>query len=281
MTPITAALLRRRPLPLDRSAGKRGRGTVLTVGGAAALPGAAVLSGTAALRAGAGRLQIVVPDDVAAGVAIAVPEALVGSHRQVSRFAADANAIVIGPGLVGARRAAALVRRTAQAMASSAVLVVDAEALSVLATDQQALHQRHGRVVLTPHAAEMAELIGSTERAIERDAEAIARAAARRYRTVVALKGRRTVVASPDGRLFRSAPGPIGLATSGSGDTLSGVIGGLAARGCGPLQAALWGVYLHAAAGRRLARTVGPVGFLARELLAEIPRVMRGLDRKS
>ncbi len=91
---------------------------------------------------------------------------------------------------------------------------------------------------------------------------------------MVALKGQDTWVATPDGSVWRHEDGPIGLATSGSGDVLAGLITGLLARGASPLQAAAWGVWLHAQAGRRLSQRIGPLGFLARELAAEAPALM-------
>ena len=90
---------------------------------------------------------------------------------------------------------------------------------------------------------------------------------------IVALKGGETYIATPEGELFRYDSGDVGLATSGSGDTLAGVIAGLVARGSSPLEATLWAVFLHGSAGNRLARRIGRVGYLARELLDEIPRV--------
>jgi NAD(P)H-hydrate repair Nnr-like enzyme with NAD(P)H-hydrate dehydratase domain len=96
---------------------------------------------------------------------------------------------------------------------------------------------------------------------------------------VVGLKGARTHIAAPDGQVFRNETGNVGLATSGSGDTLAGIIAGLAARGATALQATVWGTYLHGRAGDRLARRVGPLGFLARELLAEVPALMAEFDR--
>jgi NAD(P)H-hydrate repair Nnr-like enzyme with NAD(P)H-hydrate dehydratase domain len=107
---------------------------------------------------------------------------------------------------------------------------------------------------------------------------AVARRAAAELRCVVALKGSETFVAAPDGEAYRYASGGVGLATSGSGDTLAGIVAGLAARGADPLRAAMWGVALHGGAGNVLAKRVGPVGFLARELLDEVPGVMRALS---
>jgi NAD(P)H-hydrate repair Nnr-like enzyme with NAD(P)H-hydrate dehydratase domain len=93
---------------------------------------------------------------------------------------------------------------------------------------------------------------------------------------VAVLKGQFSHIVAPDGRAFRFEGGGVGLATSGSGDTLAGIVGGLCARGADPLTAALWGVYLHGEAGRRLTQDVGRVGFLAREILDLVPRLMEG-----
>lgn len=102
---------------------------------------------------------------------------------------------------------------------------------------------------------------------------------AARLDAVVALKGPETFIAAPDGTTYRNTAGNLGLGTSGSGDTLSGVIAGLAARGADPLQAAVWGVFVHARAGELLARRIAPLGFLARELLAEVPALVASLRR--
>jgi NAD(P)H-hydrate repair Nnr-like enzyme with NAD(P)H-hydrate dehydratase domain len=112
---------------------------------------------------------------------------------------------------------------------------------------------------------------------VERDPARVARLAADRFGAVVALKGAETWIAEPAGKLYRYTGGSIGLATSGSGDTLAGIVTGLAARGASPVRATLWATYLHGAAGRQLARRVGPLGFLARELLAELPPLLRRL----
>jgi hydroxyethylthiazole kinase-like uncharacterized protein yjeF len=123
----------------------------------------------------------------------------------------------------------------------------------------------------------MSGMTGESQDRIERNREETARRAAEKFRAVVTLKGRETLIASPDGQLYVNRAGNVGLATSGSGDVLSGIITGLAARGSNPVQAAAWGVYLHARAGERLAERMGRLGFLARELAAEIPSLMKEL----
>lgn len=131
-----------------------------------------------------------------------------------------------------------------------------------------------------PHAGEMAAMLGRDRVEIKADPQAAALEAAARFKAVVAMKGSKTYIAAPDRRVGLNRCGNIGLATSGSEGTLAGIIAGLAARGADPVQAAVWGIYLHARAGDVLAKRVGPLGFLARELLAEIPALMCGLDKE-
>jgi NAD(P)H-hydrate repair Nnr-like enzyme with NAD(P)H-hydrate dehydratase domain len=152
--------------------------------------------------------------------------------------------------------------------------VLDAAALADLTHSIGELRRRPSGVVITPHPGEMAHLVGLPEAEVEARAEEIAGEAARRFGVVVALKSARTHVASPDGLSVHLDEGKIGLATAGSGDVLAGVIAGLLARGADPFAAAAWGVFLHREAGIRLARRLGPIGYLARELLQELPRAL-------
>jgi NAD(P)H-hydrate repair Nnr-like enzyme with NAD(P)H-hydrate dehydratase domain len=120
----------------------------------------------------------------------------------------------------------------------------------------------------------MARLLECDAAEVAADPLAAARKASALFGVVAVMKGQHSYIVSPDGQAFRWSGGGVGLATSGSGDTLAGLVGGLAARGTDPLAAAIWGVYLHGAAGRRLMNEVGRVGFLARELLDLVPRLM-------
>ena len=133
--------------------------------------------------------------------------------------------------------------------------------------------------LLTPHAGEMAHLTGATKEAVSADPERHAREAALRWNAVVALKGATTYIATPDGDCWRHVGSQPGLGTSGSGDVLAGIIVGLMARGVPLAQAAVWGIALHAHAGRALAERLGPIGYLARELPAEIPILLDKLAR--
>ena len=127
---------------------------------------------------------------------------------------------------------------------------------------------------MTPHHGEMSQLAGVAAEAVKADPHAVAAEAARAFKAVVALKGERTIVIAPDGECARFEGGNNGLATSGSGDVLAGLVGGFVARGADPLTAASWGVFVHGTAGERAAEAVGPIGYLARELLPHVPGIV-------
>lgn len=277
-TRLDDALLATRPLPSPPDGeGKEGRGRVLIIAGGAEVPGAALLAGVGALRAGAGKLQMAATDAFAVPLALAMPESRVirvasTKRGEIASSAADdlanaverSDAVVVGPGMVDEALAARLMKRLA-ALDGTAPFVVDAAALSGLSLGD-GLTGLRGRVVLTPHAGEMAALLGISKEEVIADPVAAARQAAAGFQAVVALKGATTWIVSPSGEGWRHDLGVVGLGTSGSGDVLAGVIGGLLARGAPPLDAALWGVRLHARAGERLTARVGHLGFLAREI---------------
>ncbi len=291
---VTEASLRAMPLPRHADGDdKDARGRVLVIGGGVEVPGGVLLAGIAALRAGAGKLQIATVRDVAPGLALAVPEARVtgldqtaegeiagGDAARLARRACACDAVLLGPGMMGGEDAAALTAGLLRGCAEAGpFFVLDAAALHRLRNCRDTLRgpALAGRVVITPHAGEMATLLGIERETVQADRLGAARRAAAEFRVVVAMKGAGTFVVSPDGRAWCVERGNVGLATSGSGDTLAGIIAGLLARGATPVAATIWGVFLHAEAGVRLARSHGPVGFLARELLAEIPAIMAEL----
>jgi len=279
---IGAALLRQWPLPKPASdADKEERGSVLIAGGSPEVPGALILSGLASLRAGAGKLQIAAPRGVAASLGTVLMEAGVfplttstdGSlgkkaGRELRKHARSADAVLIGPGTFGDRRSGDFVNAFL-GEAPGCPVVIDAGCLGRLPLT----HRLGPRFVLTPHAGEMAAMLDIPKEAVAASTEECASEVAHRLDAVVVLKGAKTIIATPSD-LFRYDGANPGLATSGSGDVLSGIIAGLLARSIEPLRAAAWGVYIHGAAGGALRRRVGRIGFLARELLQEIPRAM-------
>jgi ADP-dependent NAD(P)H-hydrate dehydratase len=284
-TPINEVLLADMPMPaLPAESDKNDRGRVLVVAGGARVPGAALLTGLAALRVGAGKLKLAATASVASGLGLAVPEALIVSvaaddageialaaSGDLGEALGASDALVVGPGMMGKDTVRLAVRLAAQ---TGAVVALDAGALSGLLGEAAALSPCAGRLVLTPHAGEMAALTGWDRTQIESEPAVAALDVARALQAVVVLKGVATYVASPEGRLWRHEGGVIGLGTSGSGDVLVGVIAGLAARGASAAEAAIRGVFVHGLAGRILSDEVGPLGFLAREILEVLPRAL-------
>ncbi|NIA57826.1 NAD(P)H-hydrate dehydratase [Massilia sp. TW-1] len=288
---VDTSLLRAWPLPVpSNDADKEGRGHVLVLGGSREMPGAVILAATAALRAGAGKLTIATGRSVAQLVALAIPESRVLglAENDAGGFTVEAvaaldpladkiSAILIGPGMQDEAATARLVHALLPRLdGTETKVLLDAEAMGAV------LHPPAGAppfrfavpVLLTPHAGEMAHLTGIDKDDVCAAPDRHAQDAAQRWNAVVALKGARTVIAAPDGDAWQHEGGNVGLATSGSGDVLAGVIAGLAARGAELAQAAAWGVALHARAGERLAERFGTLGYLARELCDDIPSLL-------
>ena len=298
---VTTQLLREWPLPMPGAEGdKEERGHVLILGGSREMPGAVILAATAALRAGAGKLTVATGASVAQLVALAMPEArVIGlAETEAGGFLPDAiarldpladrvNAVLIGPGMQDEAAAAELVHGLLERMQGSdeganTAVVLDACAMGTLlhappgwAPGQAFRFQQP--VIVTPHCGEMAHLTGIEKDDIVSGPDARALASSAQWNAVVALKGARTVIASPQGEMWQHEGGNVGLAISGSGDTLAGIIAGLAARGASLEQAACWGVALHARAGERLAERMGVLGYLAREIPGEIPALLESI----
>lgn len=264
---ITPRLLRDWPLP-DPQGDKKSRGTVLVVGGARFTPGAVLLAGVSALRAGAGRLQMAVEASTATALSIAVPEAKViglpDNADLLRELAGAADVLAVGPGLDDIDDTTRLLREVLDVAGEDAAFVLDAYALGALSKDPGLIKGRPQRVVLTPNVTEAEFLLG---REPGDDLAAEARVLAERYDSVVSLYGH---IAAPDGRSWREESGDAGLGTSGSGDVRAGIVAGLLGRGADPAQAACWGAFAHAVSGQRLAPRYGRTGFLARELVDEV-----------
>jgi ADP-dependent NAD(P)H-hydrate dehydratase len=281
---VTPELLRGWPLP-DPAGSKKARGQVVVVGGAARTPGGVALAGLAALRVGAGHVQLSVAASVAPALAATFPEAGViplphnergtilgaASSTVCAEAVSGADAVLVGPGLDDADEAAALLRGLLPHIDDDTALVLDAYTLGVLPDFRKALKERSARVVLTPNPEELGRLLG---RDCEPEQADVVEAAHEYSSSVTA----QAMIADPDGKSWRVPSGHPGLATAGSGDVLAGLVVGLLARGVEPAQAACWGTYLHSMAGERLASSVGGIGFLARELVDQVPPVLAELS---
>jgi hydroxyethylthiazole kinase-like uncharacterized protein yjeF len=280
---VTAAVLEAHPIrSAAPHADKEARGRVLVVGGGRGSAGAVHLAGEAALRAGAGKLQIATAATATDALTVAVPEALViglaqtrsgdirrTAARELESRCADADAVVVGPGMMDEAEAVKFVARLS--FRTAATLVLDAGALGACAVARKHLPTD---TVITPHDGELQKLAQRLDLDPERDTPTLAAAIAARCGVICVAKGPTTWIATPDGRMFRHVCAIPGLGMSGSGDVLAGLMAGLAARSGNALHASLWAVHLHAAAGRALERRIGRLGFLARELSAEIPRLL-------
>jgi ADP-dependent NAD(P)H-hydrate dehydratase len=287
-TLVTADVLRGWPLP-EPTGGKNARGSVLVVGGSAETLGAVLLAAHAAMRAGAGKLQVATVASMAPFAATALPEALVralpetggGAVRAdaadaVRDLAEAADAVLIGPGMADQEEARGLGERLLPHL--HGCLALDALGLACVTADDGCLHHLDGRVVLTPNPTEIAYGLHVGEDRVDDDPAGAATEFAGRTRAVVGLGGATAWIAAPEGGLWRDDSGLAGLGVSGAGDVRAGITAGLLARGAPPEQAAVWASFVHGRAGERLAASVGRLGFLARELPPEVPRVLGELE---
>lgn len=285
-TLVDADLLRDWPLP-EPGSDKEERGRVLVVAGSTDTPGAGLLAAEAALRVGAGKLRLVTATSCVPAVAVAAPELMVtgvaedadgnldpGEAERVRDCAEGSSAVLLGPGFMDPDVAAELVARVVDDVDGTVVL--DALASAYVTGEPERVARLAATVVLTVNPNELAHCLGLDEDDVEADLAGHATTLARRTEAVVVCGGPTKYVAHGDD-LWRVEAGNPGLGTAGSGDVQAGIVTGLLGRGAPAVQAAVWGAFLHAAAGDRLAERVGPVGFLARELPGELPAVLAGL----
>jgi len=268
--------------PRDPEAHKGSFGTALIVGGSLGMTGAAALAGMAALRGGAGLVRVAVPRQCLAVVAAIEPSYMTApladddagriaeaAYDRIVELAETATVVACGPGLGRSPGLDRLVARLYQEVRRP--MVVDADALNALAAQPEVLAKPGGSRILTPHPGEFARLIG---RKLDREASRQAAVdAARRWGVVVVLKGHRTFVT--DGRRqYRNTTGNPGMATGGSGDSLTGLVTALACQGPEPYDAARLGVYLHGLAGDLAARQLGEVSIIAGDLVRFLPQAI-------
>jgi len=285
---ITPRDLRSLFSPRRHTAHKGDFGHVLLLGGARGFCGAIAMAAAAALRAGAGLASALVPESVAAVVATMVPEAMVHPGHETPSGSLDAraleespldlsvfDAVLVGPGMTSHPQTQAL---TAHLLEHCRVpLLMDADALNVYAADSGETARAHGPLIMTPHPGEMARLLGCTTADVQADRAGAVACLCRLTRGTVVLKGAGTLVADDNGVPHINMTGNAGMATGGTGDVLGGIIAGLAAQRIPPADAARAGVYVHGRAGDNAAWRLSQAGMLARDLLTEVPCVLREL----
>ena len=280
-------------LPYRSSGSHKGTyGKTLVVAGSRNYVGAAYLAATAATRVGAGLVTIAIPESLQAAIAssaieptyLPLPESspgvvASGAASVVLEAAAEYDTMLIGCGLGLAPTTVEMVEEVLLSGAKLPPLVVDADGLNVLARSGDEWWSRLPKpAVLTPHAGEMARLVGKTAEEVQAYRIEAAIGSALQWGQVTVLKGAHTIVADPEGTAMISPFTNPGLATAGTGDVLAGAIAGLLSQGLRPIDTtAALGVYLHGAAGERVRDRLGEAGMVASDLLPELPRAIDAL----
>jgi hydroxyethylthiazole kinase-like uncharacterized protein yjeF len=268
-------------------------GHPIVIAGSRGKSGAAILAARGALRTGAGLVTAAIPESVAAIVAGGQPELMTepmpdreghfaapGTIEKLKALAEGMTALIAGPGIGVSEDTHKLVAwLVGEGAQPGRPLLLDADALNVIAEVGPAmLKSAKGPVVLTPHPGEMARLLGISNSAVNADRIGAARRLAELSGAAVLLKGARSVIATPEGTVFVNSSGNAGMATAGMGDVLSGIVGALLGQGLASGNALALGVYVHGLAADRLAERLGPVGYLAGDLAAELPAAFASLS---
>ncbi len=284
-----------RPLILERpdNSHKGTYGHSLVIAGARGKSGAVLLASRAALRVGAGLVTAAVPESiqpiVAAGQAELMTEPIAerdghfdGPHAPdaLKLLIEGKDALIVGPGIgVGDDTKQLIEWLIGTASAPGRPLLIDADGLNALAALGCALARRaRGPLVLTPHPGEAARLLGETTESINADRISAARRLAERTGATILIKGARSVIAAPDGTVFVNSSGNPGMATPGMGDALSGIVGTLLGQKMNPLDALALGVFLHGYAADRVARRMGRIGYIAGDVIDELPFALEALS---
>ena len=279
-------------LERDPQSHKGDYGHVFVLAGSRGMAGAAVLASEAAARAGAGKVTLGTPKEVYPIAAkrllevmtLPLPQGPQGAFSGTAlvpalRFAVKTDAVALGPGLSLCPGVRSLVAGIWKRFHGP--LVVDADGINALASLPGALAARRKCLaVLTPHDGEFARLSGRRPPADLEGRKGVAKSFSKKYHCVLVLKGHRTIVSSPDGRSYVNRTGNAGMATGGSGDVLTGAIAAFLARVFVPYLASCLAVHVHGAAGDRAARKRGQTSLLARDILSELPAVLKTLERK-
>jgi ADP-dependent NAD(P)H-hydrate dehydratase / NAD(P)H-hydrate epimerase len=283
---LTAESIRNmiRPRPLNTHKG--GAGHVLVVAGSIGKTGAAAMCALSALRSGAGLVTLGVPESLNSVVepqaleimTTPLPEITTGilsdeSFDAIMDLVSDKRCLAIGPGMGTAPETLRLVARLVKSCPIP--LVIDADGLNNLAGNTDILKSKKTEIILTPHPGEMARLIGASPKDVQADRIRCARQFAEKFKVHVVLKGARTVIAHPDGHVYVNPTGNPGMASAGMGDVLTGMIAGFVSQEYSPSDAAEIAVYLHGSAADHLAQTIGPFGYIASDVMADVPGAIK------
>ena len=257
-------------------------GSLLCICGSYGMAGAAIMAGKAALRCGIGLLKIAVPKSIYPVCATNILESVYYPLEETSNgvisskntdflleMCEKSSAVVIGCGLSVCDDTKNLVQSVITNCEKP--LVIDADALNCICNKPEFLKNLKAPAIITPHPGEMARLLHSTPKTVNSNRENTAINFAKKFGVVTVLKGAGTIIASPDGEVYINHTGNSGLATGGSGDVLSGIIGSLLAQGASPINAAAAGVFLHGTIGDLAAEKLGKISMLPTDMIDMIP----------
>lgn len=257
-------------------------GSLLCICGSYGMAGAAIMAGKAALRCGIGLLKIAVPKSIYPVCATNILESVYYPLEETSNgvisskntdflleMCEKSSAVVIGCGLSVCDDTKNLVQSVITNCEKP--LVIDADALNCICNKPEILKNLKAPAIITPHPGEMARLLHSTPKTVNSNRENTAIDFAKKFGVVTVLKGAGTIIASPDGEVYINHTGNSGMATGGSGDVLSGIIGSLLAQGAAPINAAAAGVFLHGTIGDLAAEKLGKISMLPTDMIDMIP----------
>ncbi len=257
-------------------------GHLLVIAGSVGFTGAAAMAGISALRVGAGLVTLAIPESLDLIFETMLPEAItlplpeteeqtisLAAEKLLIKKAERATAVAVGPGLSTNPETAQLVRNLIERL--DVPLVVDADGLNAFVGHLNLLKGRRNPTVLTPHPGEMGRLLGISGKEVQEDRIGIAGDFSKKYGVYLVLKGAHTIIAEPGGEVYICLTGNPGMATAGTGDVLTGMLGGLIAQGLGFLHAIKAGVYLHGLAGDLAAADKGEISTIAGDIIKRIP----------
>jgi len=262
-------------------------GHLLVIAGSVGKTGAAAMVCEAALRMGAGLVTLAIPKSLNPIMEMKLTEVMteplpetpkqtlsLRAYSSILRLCENKRAVVIGPGLGTYKETQTLILKLVKAL--DIPLVIDADGLNALATQAKFLPATNRSLILTPHPGEMARLIRGTVKEIQENRIGVSRSFSQVNHVYLALKGYRTLIVTPRGETYINPTGNSGLATGGTGDVLSGMIGGLLCQGFDILPSLQASVFLHGLAGDEVARELGEKSLVATDLIKKIPLLLQG-----
>jgi hydroxyethylthiazole kinase-like uncharacterized protein yjeF len=279
---VRGSFHRRRP-----NTHKEAYGHVLVIAGSPGKLGSAFMTSRSALRAGAGLVTLALPESLYDPLEISTIELMTASlpetskgtfsvkaYDQLMTLASDKQVVVLGPGISTHPSTVELVYRLIAALPIP--MIIDADGIDAVAQHPEVLSKAQAPIVLTPHPGEMARLVPNT--LIQNNRIPVTQQTAKKYRSVIALKGARTIIAAPDGCVFINSTGNPGMATAGTGYVLAGIIAGLIAQNVIPIEATKAGVFLNGLAGDIVAEEKGNYGMIASDVIEAIPCAIKRIQ---